>query len=275
MMERYGSRMHPSFVDGIRILGLTTRIPRIEDVNARLAHVGWRTVCVNGYIPSSTYVGLLAEGIHPVARFIRQPEHVDFSPAPDMVHDVLGHLPMLFSRAHGDFLRQLAAVMLRAEASDRDQELYEANRAMSSLKCDRTSSPQAVAAAEERAARAQQALAEDATELTHLTRMYLWSVEFGLMREADGVVAVGAGLLSSPTELTLVCEGEAALEPYSLDVIDHDIAFSDLQRRYFVASGYDELRQVLFAYRRKMKAFARRESGRRVRTAVEDGEDDA
>jgi phenylalanine-4-hydroxylase len=78
--------------------------------------------------------------------------------------------------------------------------------------------------------------------------MYLWSIEFGLMGRADDFKLYGAGLLSSPAESRLVASGKAQVVPYSLDVIQHDIHFSDPQARYFVASGYEALHEELTRY---------------------------
>jgi phenylalanine-4-hydroxylase len=96
LIERYRERMHPAYVGGMRALALPTEVPRIEDLNERLVPTGWKTVCVDGYIPTSAYVGLMSESIFPISRTVRRAEHIDFAPEPDLVHDVLGHLPMLF-----------------------------------------------------------------------------------------------------------------------------------------------------------------------------------
>src|SRR5262249_27650909 len=155
--------------------------------------------------------------------------------APDMVHDILGHLPMLFSHEHREFLRRLATAMAKARPNVLDGELYAANRHMSQLRTDPSSPGADIAEAEARVMRVQNALRQSASELTHLGRMYLWSVEFGLIGGPGRFSVYGAALLSAPAEFRKVCDGGANLAPYSLDVIDHDIAFSDLQKRYFVA----------------------------------------
>ena len=54
--------------------------------------------------------------------------------------------------------------------------------------------------------------------------MYLWSIEFGLMGNPSAFWVYGAALLSSPTEFRAVCEAPSRVRPYSLEVIDHDIA---------------------------------------------------
>jgi hypothetical protein len=47
------------------------------------------------------------------------------------------------------------------------------------------------------------------------------------------------------------------LAPYSLDVLRHENAFSDLLERYFVAKDYAQLHDVLSAYEGTMQASSR------------------
>jgi phenylalanine-4-hydroxylase len=248
LVEQHRDRMHPAYTEGLAALKLPTSIPSIAEINERLAPTGWRTVCVDGYIPTADYVGLMASNVFPVSRVIRRPMHIDYAPAPDMVHDILGHLPMLFSPEYRRFLKRLAAVMSDAVPNALDREFYEANRAMSELKSDITSPRHLVEEAEARVGRVQRALKREASELTHLSRMYLWSLEFGLLGTPGNFSIFGAALLSSPAEFRTLCDAGRRPEPYSLDVIHHDIDFSDLQASYFVAKDFAQYDEVLAEY---------------------------
>jgi phenylalanine-4-hydroxylase len=263
LLERYTRWVPQAYLEGMRELQLPARVPRIEEINERVKSTGWRTVCVDGYIPSAAYVGLMSQSVFPISRSIRRPEHVDYAPAPDLVHDILGHLPLLFSAEHREFLRKLATVMSMAEPSDLDAELYDANRHMSALKTAPGSPPDEISAAEERVFRVHRDLAKSASELTHLARMYLWSIEFGLLGAADSFQVYGAALLSAPSEFRAVCEGTPDIRPYSVDVVKYDIEFSDLQMRYFVARDFEHLDEALTDYEFTMRhrTSDRRESG--------------
>src|SRR5689334_10067528 len=83
MIDAWGKRVHPDYVRGLAALSLPDRVPRIEEMNERLAPTGWRVVCVDGYVPTSTYVALTAERLFPMSRRIRRLHHVDYSPEPD------------------------------------------------------------------------------------------------------------------------------------------------------------------------------------------------
>jgi phenylalanine-4-hydroxylase len=245
--------VHPAYLEGWRALALPRdRIPTLDEVNERLQPTRWQIVGVDGYIPTSTYVSLMAHRVFPVARVLRAPEHIDYSPMPDMAHDLIGHLPMLFSAEHREYLRLLAATMLRAVDSPVDRELYEANRWMSHCHAEPTP-PEILAEAEKRAEQALERALISPSELTHLGRIYLWTVEFGLLGKRDDFVVYGAGLLSAPREFRSVLERRDTIFPYAVGAVDHDIAFSDLQSRYFVAPDYWALCSVLVEYGERMQ----------------------
>jgi phenylalanine-4-hydroxylase len=243
--------LHPGYVEGFRRLILPwSSIPTVGEVSEALSEFGWRAVCVDGYLPTRVYAGLLARQIFPVARHIRRPEHLDFSPAPDLAHDLVGHIPMLVCAEHGQFLRRLAAAMARAASTPLDQQLFRANRACAALRCQRQL-PSAQRLAEARVARIQRRLARSPSALTELGRLYVWSIEFGLMGTAADFRIYGAGLLSSPAETRAVCQRHAPIRPLSLAAVRSDIRFSDLQSAYFAATGYEQLHRVLSTLERR------------------------
>lgn len=243
--------LHPAYMEGFRRLILPwSRIPTVGEVSEALAEFGWSAVCVAGYLPTRVYAGLLARQVFPIARHIRRPEHLDFSPAPDLAHDLVGHIPMLICAEHGQFLRRLAAAMARAVSSPLDQQLYRANRTCAALRCQPRPS-RALQLAEARVASVHRKLAQQPSALTELGRLYLWSIEFGLMGTPAEFRIYGAGLLSSPEETRAVCLRHAPVRDLSLAAVHRDIHFSDLQSAYFAATGYAQLHRVLSAVERR------------------------
>jgi phenylalanine-4-hydroxylase len=243
-----GKWMHPTYLEGMNALELPARIPRTEELNRRLERTGWQVVPVDGYIPTEAYVALMSLGIFPVSCAVRRFEHIDFAPAPDMVHDVLGHLPMLFSEEYREFLKRLATVMTRAVPNALDAEYYEALRQVTSLRSDPSSPPGEVAAAEATLSGVYEAFKSGASEVAQLRRMYIWSIEFGLLGTPDDFAIHGSALLSAPTEFRAACKRAAPIVPYSLAVVDCENAVSDLLAQYFVASDFAHLRRVLAQY---------------------------
>lgn len=238
--------LHPAYVEGFRQLILPwKKIPRLREVNAVLAEFGWQTVCVEGYLPPEVYAGLLARGILPVARSIRRLEHADFSPTPDLAHDLLGHLPMLIASDYQQFLRRLAEAMAVAHGSRLDRDLYLANRALAESRCRPHCTFTQSAASPARAALIRESLARHPSALTELGRLYLWTIEFGLLGGTREYCVYGAGLLSSVAETRAVCSGRTPILDLSLAAVERDIRFSDPQSAYFVAPCYQELHRLL------------------------------
>jgi phenylalanine-4-hydroxylase len=245
-VDRFESLVHPEYVAGFRRwVQPSVAIPDLEAADSPLAELGWRAICVKGYLPADVYSGLIARGVFPVSREIRRTEHLDFSPVPDLAHDLIGHIPMLASFEHRQFLQRLSRAISTTPYSPRDRELYLAQRTMAALLCQPTCSPQALAAAEARVERARVALVAQPSRLARLDRFYLWSIEFGLLGSPDDFRIYGAGLLSSPAETRALCSGKARVLPFSEAVTERSIEFSEHQAVYYVARDHAELDAML------------------------------
>src|SRR6185436_13762068 len=126
-------------------------------------------------------------------------------------------------------------------------------RQLAAIKSDPESSPAEIAEVQARMQLVVQSTAAGASELTHLRRLYVWSVEFGLMGSSDDFSIHGAALLSAPAEFRALCAGgPACLRSFGISVIEHENAFSDLLNQYFIARDFAHLHAVLSAYELRM-----------------------
>jgi phenylalanine-4-hydroxylase len=81
-----------------------------------------------------------------------------------------------------------------------------------------------------------------------LARLYWYTVEFGLIRDARGLKIYGAGIVSSNSESVFALESDS---PHRLEfdlqrVMRTDYRIDDLQRNYFVIDSFEQLlRQTL------------------------------
>lgn len=93
------------FLKGVEILNLREdHLPSLDEVNAILmARTGWRGILVEGLEEGPQFYRLLADRLFPVGNFIRSPEDLSYTPAPDIVHDLYGHLPFYTDRAYAQF----------------------------------------------------------------------------------------------------------------------------------------------------------------------------
>lgn len=129
-----------------------------------------------------------------------------------------------------------------------DDDLWAANQRLSELMGNPHPSRVELAEAEARVLHARQELAVNPSERTHLERMYLWSVEFGLLGTIDDFRVHGAAILSSPAEFRPLCTQAVRPSPYSIEVIHRDYAFTELQTAYYVARDFAQLHDVLGEY---------------------------
>ena len=253
LIAGYGHRMDPIYTEGLRRLELPAHVPKIEQLNRRLASTGWRTVCVDGYIPSAAYATLISQSIFPISRAIRRPEHIDFAPDPDLVHDVIGHLPLLFSPEYRTYLRRFGAVMSKARENELDGLFFSTVRDLAAVKSDPGSSGAEIDEVEARMRRVVGSIAADASELTHLRRLYVWSIEFGVLGNSEDFSIHGAALLSAPAEFRAVCtRGAACLRPLGVEAVEEENAFSDPLSHYFIARDFVQLHDVLSEYELRM-----------------------
>ena len=79
--------------------------------------------------------------------------------------------------------------------------------------------------------------------LKALGSLYWYTVEFGLLEEADGIKAYGAGILSGPTEVVYATEAQSPNRiMLNVDrVMRTDYVISDLQPTYFVIESFEDL----------------------------------
>src|SRR5580704_12180615 len=90
-------RVCPEFHQGIAALGLTAEpIPEFSALSDRLERItGWRLVAVDGALSSEEFFGLTVERCFPSSTTLRPWAELTHSKAPDMFHDVFGHIPLL------------------------------------------------------------------------------------------------------------------------------------------------------------------------------------
>jgi len=75
-----------------------------------------------------------------------------------------------------------------------------------------------------------------------LERMHWFTVEFGLVRQKEGLRIFGAGILSSKDEVAHALNGKAEILPYSVDrVVDQDYEVWHLQPRLFALHSFNQL----------------------------------
>jgi phenylalanine-4-hydroxylase len=241
-------KAHEVYLAGLAATGIgTERIPSLDEMNEKLAAVGWSAVSVRGFIPPAVFTELQSLGVLAIAADIRSHEHVEYTPAPDIVHESAGHAPILSHPRYATFLRRAGEVGFRAIASVEDQAAFEAIRNLSVVKEDPAATPAELHLAEERL-RAAAASARHLSESTRASRLYWWTAEYGLMGTLEAPRIFGAGLLSSLGESARCLGPEVRRLPLDVSCAEIGYDITRMQPQLFVASGFEHLLEVVEAF---------------------------
>jgi len=120
---------HPCYMDGLAKTGISVEeIPSIDHMSEQLERFGWRALPVSGFIPPAAFMEMQALSILPIASDLRTLEHLEYTPAPDIVHEAAGHAPILVDPEFANYLKSYAQVARRAIISREDLDQYEAIR---------------------------------------------------------------------------------------------------------------------------------------------------
>ena len=123
------------YIPGLKMAGLTIeKIPSLQEINDALANIGWGAVTVDGFIPPAAFMEFQAYRVLVIAADIRQIEHIEYTSAPDIIHESAGHAPIISDTDYNQYLSYLGFIGTKAIFSSKDFELYETIRQLSILK---------------------------------------------------------------------------------------------------------------------------------------------
>ena len=248
LAAQLGGRAHESYRAGLAATGIgLDRIPSLDEMNLKLDQLGWSAVAVRGFIPPAVFTELQSLGVLAIAADIRSHEHIEYTPAPDIVHESAGHAPILADRRYAEYLKRCGEAGFRAIASVEDQAVYEAIRNLSVVKEDPSATPEETRLAEERL-RAASASRRYVSESTRASRLYWWTAEYGLVGRLDAPRLYGAGLLSSLGESAHCLTPAVRKLPLDLTCADTEYDITRMQPQLFVARDFDHLFAVLEAF---------------------------
>lgn len=103
------------YLEGFEQIGLREDfLPDLSAVSARLSpRTGWESTPVSGFLPADAFFAMLAARMFPTTTWLRSRESMEYTPEPDIFHDVFGHVPMHAHPVFADFLRQYGKVCAR------------------------------------------------------------------------------------------------------------------------------------------------------------------
>uniref|UniRef100_A0A7S3QR79 phenylalanine 4-monooxygenase n=1 Tax=Dunaliella tertiolecta TaxID=3047 RepID=A0A7S3QR79_DUNTE len=172
-----------------------------------MSRTGWQIRPVAGLLHPRDFLAGLAFKYFHSTQYLRHHSQPSYTPEPDLVHECLGHMPMLANQEYADLVQAIGEVSLGA------------NEKM----------------------------------IWHLTKVYWYTVEFGLIREEDKVKAFGAGVLSSYGELQHMARIPELL-PFDPFQKLPKMSYKDgYQKAYYVLNSFEDAEQKLRELARAMK----------------------
>jgi len=179
-------------------------VPQLEDISRIINQAtGWQIRPVAGLMHPRDFLNGLAFRTFHSTQYMRHHSQPMYTPEPDLIHEILGHVPML---ADPHFCRLMYCI---GKAS----------------------------------------LGASEKLIWHLTKVYWYTVEFGVVLEDEVVKAFGAGILSSFGELEWMAENNAEIFKFDPYAPQPKMSYKDgFQKRYFALESFAEGAKLLEDY---------------------------
>uniref|UniRef100_UPI00404B68DB aromatic amino acid hydroxylase n=1 Tax=Flavobacterium sp. TaxID=239 RepID=UPI00404B68DB len=236
---------HNSYLEGLQKTGLEIdNIPNMYGMNRILKEIGWAAVAVDGFIPPNAFMEFQAYNVLVIACDIRQLEHIEYTPAPDIIHEGAGHAPIIANPEYAEYLRRFGEIGCKAISSSRDYELYEAVRLLSIVKEAEDTPQEEIDAAEQQVNFLQNNMGE-ASEMALIRNLHWWTVEYGLIGTVENPKIYGAGLLSSIGESAWCMTDEVKKIPYNISAAHQSFDITKPQPQLYVTPTFAHLSMVL------------------------------
>lgn len=251
-VDYLGKVAHDSYLEGLKQTGIDIEnIPNMYGMNRILKEIGWAAVAVDGFIPPSAFMEFQAYNVLVIASDIRQLEHIEYTPAPDIIHEGAGHAPIIANPEYAEYLRRFGEIGCKAISSARDYELYEAIRLLSILKEAEDTPEVEIKKAEEQVDFLQNNMGE-LSEMSKIRNLHWWTVEYGLIGTVEDPKIYGAGLLSSIGESAWCMTDNVTKIPYDISAADQSFDITKPQPQLYVTPDFAHLSMVLEQFANKM-----------------------
>ncbi len=247
-----GRVAHSSYLDGLKKTGISVdRIPQMYGMNRILKEIGWTAVAVDGFIPPAAFMEFQAYNVLVIAADIRPINQIEYTPAPDIIHEAAGHAPIIADPDYAEYLRIFGEIGFKALSSAKDHQQYEAIRYLSILKADPYSTKAAIEKAEQHLDEISNNMGE-MSEMSLIRNLHWWTVEYGLIGDLQKPKIYGAGLLSSIGESFSCLRDDVEKLPYSIDAVNYGFDITNRQPQLFVTPDFEYLTTVLCQFANRM-----------------------
>jgi len=236
---------HSSYKKGLKKTGITiNKIPKIDRINEKLKKLGWRAICVRGFIPPNAFMEFQSLKILPIAADMRSHKHLTYTPSPDIVHEAAGHAPIIANKDYSEYLIHYGEIANKAIISNEDMNLYYAIRDLSDIKENINATKTDIKKYEKKLKTAYKKISYT-SESAYLSRMNWWTVEYGLIGNKNKPKIYGAGLLSSVAESENCLNRKIKKNIFDINCINYKYDITEQQPQLFITPTFKKLTQEL------------------------------
>jgi phenylalanine-4-hydroxylase len=203
-----GGRVCDEYLAGRALMNYPAeRVPTLAELSRTLkSATGWQIIRVEGYVPESIFFRLLANKCFPCTDFIRHPEELEYTPAPDMFHDLMGHLPLITNPRFASFFH---AYGLAGSAAKNEEQVAWLGRIY---------------------------------WFTVEFGLMNPNAHRPLLRRGEETTIYGAGIVSSVGEIPHSLSGHVKKEPFIADIVANRVFdIHHMQDTLFEIASFDEL----------------------------------
>ena len=248
----FKNNAHEKYIEGLDLMGISiNEIPLVDGMDKKLDNYNWGAVAVKGFIPPIVFMEFLSKKVLPIAVDMRTHHHINYTPAPDIVHESSGHAPIIADPDYAEYLSAYGEISRYAIESKYDSKLYELIREMSDIKENPNSKIEDLKKIEKRFEKMNKKNVW-LSEAAELARMNWWTIEYGLVGDLKNPKIYGAGLLSSVSESNDCLKSKVKKIPVSIDCIKTGYNITEPQPQLFVTKNFKELKQILYEYKKTM-----------------------
>lgn len=236
---------HKSYSKGLNMTGIDIdTIPSMYGMNRILKSIGWAAVAVDGFIPPNAFMEFQAYKVLVIASDIRQLENIEYTPAPDIIHEAAGHAPIIANPDYAEYLRRFGKIGAKAILSSHDNNMYEAVRNLSILKEATNSSEKEIKDAEDLVNELQRKKVP-LSEMAQIRNLHWWTVEYGMIGTVEDPKIYGAGLLSSIGESEWCMTDDVKKLPYNIKTATQEFDITKPQPQLYITPDFSYLMEVL------------------------------
>ena len=117
------NRVCEEYINGVRKLNFSShKIPSLKQLsNIFYETTGWKVARVPGLIHEQDFFGMLRRRVFPSTDYIRGKKELDYTPAPDLFHDIFGHMPLLTDSNFASFYQMIGEAAFNARGETRKE----------------------------------------------------------------------------------------------------------------------------------------------------------